>query len=230
MQQPKKKLRNAKKQVGSKFYSINEAIDIIKKTKLVKFDETIDIVIRLNINYKKSNEHVRGTVILPYGIGKNIKVAVICMEDQWQTATDAGADLVGGMSIIEDIKANKINFDKCITTPDMMDMISNVAKILGPKGLMPNPKSGTLTSDIRSAVKNVKSGQIEFKTEKAGIIHAGIGKVSFLKENLVSNINAFIAAIKKHKPISIKGNFLKSMYLSSTMGPAIKISSTSYLS
>lgn len=218
-----KKLKAALKNIESKIYSIDQGVDTVKKIKFAKFDETLDITMRLNVDPRHSDQQVRGVVSLPSGTGKNVRVAVICKEDKEKAAKDAGADLVGAEAIIEDIKAGKIDFDVCIATPDMMGMIGQVARVLGPKGLMPNPKLGTVTPDVASAVKNAKSGQVEFRVEKAGIIHAGIGKMSFSEKDLVENVNAFVSAVVKAKPSGAKGAFVKSVFLSSTMGPSVKI-------
>jgi large subunit ribosomal protein L1 len=160
---------------------------------------------------------------LPAGTGKTVKVAVICKDERVAESIAAGSDIAGSVDIIDDIKAGKINFDICIATPDMMGLIGSVARILGPKGLMPNPKLGTVTADIATAVKNAKSGQVEFRVEKAGIVHAGLGKLSFSVPNLLKNATALISAVVKAKPSGAKGNYLKAVYLSSTMGPAVKI-------
>lgn len=209
-------------------YNIKDAVEVLKKASYVKFDETLEIVMRLGVDPKHSDQMVRGVVAMPAGTGKSIRVAVICKDDKIQEAKAAGADLVGSVEIIDEIKAGNINFDVCIATPDMMGVIGSVARILGPKGLMPNPKLGTVTADIKTAVSNVKSGQVEFRTEKAGIVHAGLGKLSFSVDDLIRNIEAFISAVVKAKPSGVKGNYLKAVYLSSTMGPSVKVDFTSY--
>ncbi|MGV2432601.1 MAG UNVERIFIED_CONTAM: 50S ribosomal protein L1 [Rickettsiaceae bacterium] len=218
-----KKIKNARAQVEDKAYAIPEAVSLIQKVKFTKFDETLDIVMRLGVDPRHSDQQVRGVVPLPAGTGKNIRVAVICKEDKEKAAKDAGADIVGSDNVIEEIKSGKINFDICIATPDMMGLIGQVARILGPKGLMPNPKLGTVTPDVATAVKNAKSGQVEFRVEKAGIIHAGVGKLSFKAEDLISNVNALVSAVIKAKPSGAKGVYLKGVYLSSTMGPSLRI-------
>lgn len=218
-----KGIKSAAEKIEDKEYKVTEAVALVQKIKFAKFDETLDVVMRLNVDPRHSDQQVRGVVALPAGTGKDIKVAVICKEDKEKAAKDAGADMVGAESIIEEIKAGKINFDVCIATPDMMGLIGQVARVLGPKGLMPNPKLGTVTPDVAGAVKNAKSGQVEYRVEKAGIVHAGVGKLSFAAKDLESNVTAFAEAVIKAKPSGAKGQYLKSMYLSSTMGPSIKI-------
>lgn len=218
-----KGIKAASEKIEDKEYKVTDAVVLVQKIKYTKFDETLDVVMRLNVDPRHSDQQVRGVVALPAGTGKDIKVAVICKEDKEKIAKDAGADMVGAESIIEEIKAGKINFDVCIATPDMMGLIGQVARVLGPKGLMPNPKLGTVTPDIAAAVKNAKSGQVEYRVEKAGIIHAGVGKLSFTAKDLENNVKALAGAVIKAKPSGAKGQYLKSMYLSSTMGPSIKI-------
>jgi large subunit ribosomal protein L1 len=219
-----KKIREAREKLDlSALYSLTSGIEFLKSASHVKFDETLEVVMKLGVDPRHSDQMVRGVITLPSGTGKDVKVAVICKEDRVEEAKKAGADLVGSVDIVEEIKAGKINFDVCIATPDMMSVIGSVARILGPKGLMPNPKLGTVTVDITTAVKNAKSGQVEYRAEKAGIIHAGIGKLSFSEPDLLKNLQAFIAAVVKARPAGVKGNYLKAIYLSSTMGPSVKI-------
>jgi large subunit ribosomal protein L1 len=219
-----KKITEIKKGLDrSKAYSLQEAISFIKKNSFVKFDETLDIVIKLGVDPKHSDQMVRGMVSLPAGTGKDVKVAVICKDDKVAEATAAGADLAGSEAIIDDIKAGKINFDVCIATPDMMGVVGQVARILGPKGLMPNPKLGTVTADITMAVKNVKGGQVEYRVEKAGLVHAGVGKISFTEGDLLKNAKVFLDSVVKAKPTALKGTYLQGVYLSSTMGPSLKV-------
>lgn len=219
-----KKITEIKKGLDrSKAYSLQEAVSFIKKNSFVKFDETLDIVIKLGVDPKHSDQMVRGMVSLPAGTGKDVKVAVICKDDKVAEATAAGADLAGSEAIIDDIKAGKINFDVCIATPDMMGVVGQVARILGPKGLMPNPKLGTVTADITMAVKNAKGGQVEYRVEKAGLVHAGVGKISFTEGDLLKNAKVFLDSVVKAKPNALKGTYLKGVYLSSTMGPSLKV-------
>lgn len=219
-----KKLRAAREKVDpGKSYDLESGIELIKSVSYVKFDETLNVVIKLGVDPRHSDQMVRGVVSLPSGTGKNVRVAVICKDEKIEEAKAAGADIVGSVDVIEEIKAGKINFDVCIATPDMMGVVGGVARILGPKGLMPNPKLGTVSADIATAVKNVKSGQVEFRVEKAGIIHAGIGKISFSLQDLLANAKVFIGAVTKAKPSGAKGNYMKAIYLSSTMGPSVKV-------
>lgn len=207
----------------NKEYSLQEAISIIKKNSFVNFDETLDVAINLGVDPRHSDQMVRGIVSLPAGTGKSVKVAVICKDEKIAEANTAGADLAGSEVIIDDIKAGKINFDVCIATPDMMGVVGQVARVLGPKGLMPNPKLGTVTVDIATAVKNAKSGQVEYRVEKAGLIHAGIGKISFLEDDLLKNAQALLNSVIKAKPNGLKGTYLKKISMSSTMGPSLKV-------
>ena len=219
-----KKLRLAKKEIDQgKDYPINEAISLIKKASFTKFNETLDIAINLGVDPKHSDQMVRGIVSLPAGTGKEVKVAVICKGDKVSEAKSSGADISGSEEIIEDIKAGKINFDVCIATPDMMGMVGQVARVLGPRGLMPNPKLGTVTTDISTAIKNAKGGQAEYRVEKGGIVHAGIGKISFKEEDLLKNAKVFLDSVIKAKPSSARGAYIKKVHLSSTMGPSLKV-------
>lgn len=223
-----KKIREAREKVKSDtLYNLTNAVEQIKTASYVKFDPTLEIVMKLGIDPRHSDQMVRGVVNLPAGTGKTVKVAVICKEEREEEAKAAGADFVGSANIIEEIKSGKIDFDVCIATPDMMGTIGSVARILGPKGLMPNPKLGTVTLDIKTAVKNAKSGQVEYRAEKAGIIHAGLGKLSFSDQDLLKNLKAFIDAVIKAKPAGVKGSYLKAIYLSSTMGASVQIDLTS---
>ncbi len=219
-----KKLTAIKKDLDqNKEYSLKEAISIVKKSSFTKFDETLEIVINLGVDPRHSDQMVRGMVSLPAGTGKDVRVAVICKDDKIAEATTAGADLAGSVAIIDDIKAGKIDFDVCIATPDMMGMVGQIARVLGPKGLMPNPKLGTVTADITTAVKNAKSGQVEYRVEKAGIIHAGVGKISFSEADLQKNAQTLIDSVLKSKPAGVKGAYLRKIHVSSTMGPSLKV-------
>ena len=205
----------------SKQYTAEEAVAVLKQASFAKFDETLDIVMKLNVDPRHSNQMVRGVV--PINTGKKVRVLVICKKEREEEALKAGADLAGSDEVIENIQKGEINFDVCIATPDMMGVVGRVARVLGPKGLMPNPKLGTVSPDISGTVQKVKSGQVEFRVEKGGIIHAGIGKVSFDDKELVANVNTFIEAVNKAKPTGVKGVYVKGVYLSTTMGPAVKV-------
>lgn len=219
-----KKLTAIKKDLDqNKEYSLEEAISLLKKNSFTKFDETLDVAINLGVDPRHSDQMVRGMVSLPAGTGKDVRVAVICKDDKIAEATAAGADLAGSVIIIDDIKAGKIDFDVCIATPDMMGMVGQIARVLGPKGLMPNPKLGTVTADIATAVKNAKSGQVEYRVEKAGIVHVGVGKISFSESDLQKNAQTLIDSVLKAKPSGVKGAYLKKIHVSSTMGPSLKV-------
>jgi len=218
-----KKIKTARKKIEDKEYAVDDAVVLLQTLSETKFCQTLEIAANLGVDPKHSDQQVRGIVPLPAGTGKDVRVAVICKEDKEAAAKAAGADIVGAAEIIEDIKAGKINFDVCIATPDMMGVVGQVARILGPKGLMPNPKLGTVTADVVTAVKNAKSGQVEFRVEKAGIVHVGVGKLSFTKDDLVKNVKALVSAVVKAKPAGAKGTYLKSIYMSSTMGPSVRI-------
>ncbi|MFK7968698.1 MAG: 50S ribosomal protein L1 [Rickettsiaceae bacterium] len=219
-----KKIVAAKKMIDkTKEYSLQEAIALVKSSHFVKFDETLDIAINLGVDPRHSDQMVRAMVFLPAGTGKDVRVAVICKEDKIAEAKKAGADIAGSVEIIDDIKAGKIDFDICIATPDMMGVVGQVARVLGPKGLMPNPKLGTVTVDVATAVKNAKGGQVEYRVEKAGIIHSGIGKISFSEGDLLKNAKVFIDSVVKAKPAGAKGVYLKRIHVSSTMGSSLKV-------
>lgn len=207
----------------NKRYSLAEAVKLVKSTANTKFDETIDIVMNLTVDPKQTEQSVRGMVSMPNGTGKTIKVAVFAKGDKAEAAKKAGADYVGADDLAEKINGGLTDFDRCIATPDMMAVVGKLGKVLGPKGLMPNPKLGTVTPNVADAVKAAKSGQVEFRLDKASIVHAGIGKASFTEEQLAQNIKAFIDAVSKAKPSSIKGNFIKKIGISSTMGVGLKL-------
>ena len=219
----KRYLENKKKISEIKTSSINDAIKTFKSNKAVKFDETLDISVMLNKEKNKGEGLSRGYAQLPNGTGKKIQIAVFATGEKVKEAKDAGADIVGNEDLIKDVKDGKINFDVAIATPDMMKDIAAIGEKLGPLGMMPNPKTGTVTDDLSKTVKNIKKGQIQFKSEKNAIVQSGIGKLSFTEENLISNFKEFIKAIKKSKPDSIKGKFINKIYLSTTMGPSIRI-------
>ena len=203
--------------------NVAEAIRLIIGNKKTKFDETIEISMNLGIDPRHADQMVRGVVALPNGTGKSVRVAVFTKEDKADEAKAAGADLVGAEDLAEEIQNGKIDFDRCIATPDMMAVVGKLGKVLGPKGLMPNPKLGTVTPNIADAIKAAKGGEIEFRVEKAGIVQAGIGKSSFAQEALVENVNAFVNAILKAKPNGVKGTYVERVTLSSTMGPSVKL-------
>jgi len=222
-----KKSKNKKKVLESvdlsKIYEPLEAIKILKENSYVKFQETLEVAINLSIDTKKTDQNIRGMLNLPKGTGKNIRVAVIAKGDKVSEAKDAGADLVGDSDLVDKITSGKIDFDLLIATPDMMPSIGKIAKILGPKGLMPNPKLGTVTQDIKTAVTNAKAGQVKFKNDKAGIVQAGIGKLSFNEQDLIENLKAFYSSINKSKPDAVKSSFIKKITIASTMGVGLTI-------
>ena len=207
----------------SKVYNPIEAIKILKENSYTKFEESIEVAINLGIDPNKTDQNIRGMINLPKGTGKNINVAVLTKGDKQNEAKEAGADLVGENDLIDSISSGKINFDLLIATPDMMPSIGKVAKILGPKGLMPNPKLGTVTQDLKTAIQNAKSGQVQYKNEKSGIVHAGIGKMNFNEDDLLENLKAFFSAINKSKPDTVKGSFIKKVTIASTMGVGLEI-------
>lgn len=204
-------------------YNVEEAIDLVVNNKKTKFDETVEIAINLGVDPRHSDQMVRGVVTLPNGTGKTISVAVFAKENKAEEAKKAGADFVGGEDLAEMIEKGEISFDRCISTPDMMAVVGKLGKILGPKGLMPNPKLGTVTPDVSDAIKAAKGGEIEFRAEKAGIIQAGLGKTSFDKNALVENVKTFVDAIVKAKPSGAKGTYMKAVTICSTMGPSVKL-------
>ena len=207
----------------SKSYEPIEAIKILKENKYAKFDETLEVAINLGIDSNKTDQGIRGVTSLPKGTGKSVNVAVLTKGEKQKEAKDAGADLVGDNDLIESISSGKISFDLLIASPDMMPSVGKVAKILGPKGLMPNPKLGTVTPDIATAVKNAKAGQVQFKNDKGGIVHAGIGKMSFDENDLLENLKFFYSSINKSKPETVKGSFIKKVTIASTMGVGLEI-------
>src|SRR5476649_2515765 len=204
-------------------YDISEAVKLVKGRAKTKFDETVEIAMNLNVDPRKADQNLRGTVMLPNGTGKTLRVAVFARGDRAKEAEAAGADLVGAEDLAEKVQAGTIEFDRCIATPDMMAVVGRLGKVLGPRGLMPNPKLGTVTPNVAEAVRAAKGGQVEFRAEKAGIVHAGIGKVSFTEDALVENVRAFVGAINRAKPTGVKGTYIKKVSLSSTMGPGLKL-------
>ena len=208
-------------------YEPIEAIKILKSNSYTKFEEALEVAINLGIDTNKTDQNVRGVITLPKGNGKTVKIAVLAKGEKQSEAKEAGADIIGEADLIDTISRGKIDFDLIIATPDMMPSVGKVAKILGPKGLMPNPKLGTVTQDIKTAVKNAKSGQVQFKNDKGGIIHAGIGKINFNENDLLENLIAFVGSIIKNKPDNVKGSFIKKITIASTMGVGLEINSAS---
>jgi large subunit ribosomal protein L1 len=204
-------------------YPVDEAVRMVKERASAKFDETVEVSMNLGVDPRHADQMVRGTVQLPNGTGKALRVAVFAKGEKAEEATAAGADLVGAEELAEKIQGGEIDFDRCIATPDMMAVVGRLGKILGPRGLMPNPKLGTVTQDVTAAVKAVKAGQVEFRVEKAGLIHGGVGKASFSEEAILENVRAFVGAVIKAKPSGVKGTFVKRVALSSTMGLGIKV-------
>jgi large subunit ribosomal protein L1 len=206
-----------------RFYPVDEAISVVKSNATAKFDETIEVALNLGVDPRHADQMVRGVVSLPKGTGKEVRVAVFAKGAKADEAKAAGADIVGAEDLMETVQGGTIDFDRVIATPDMMGVVGRLGKVLGPKGLMPNPKLGTVTMDVAKAVSDAKSGQVEFRVEKAGIIHAGIGKASFAEEDLKANFSAFVDAILKAKPSGAKGKFVHKVSVSSTMGPGVKV-------
>lgn len=204
-------------------YSIDDAVKMVKERAKAKFDETIELSLNLGVDPRHADQNVRGVVALPHGSGKSMRVAVFAKGDKADAAKSAGADVVGADDLAEKIQGGEMNFDRVIATPDMMGVVGKLGKVLGPRGLMPNPKLGTVTPDVETAVKNAKAGEVQFRAEKAGIVHAGVGKASFSEQQLNENVRAFMDAIVKAKPTGAKGTYVKKISLSSTMGPGLKI-------
>jgi large subunit ribosomal protein L1 len=219
-----KKLDNVMSKIDlTKEYSVEEAISLVKEGTVARFDETVDMAINLGVDAKKSDQMVRGTVVLPYGTGKSVRVLVFAKGEKEKEAKEAGADYVGAEDLVEKIQQGWLGFDKTVATPDLMGLVGKLGKILGPRGLMPNPKLGTVTFDIAKAVKEIKAGKVEYKVEKAGVVHVPVGKASFDKEKLLENTMAILKSVTKAKPATSKGKYIKKITLSSTMGPGIKI-------
>jgi large subunit ribosomal protein L1 len=218
-----KKYQSAKQQVPARTHSIEEAVPLIQKVKYTRFDETVEMSVRLGVDPKHSDQMVRGTVVLPHGLGKSKKVLVIANAEKQREATEAGADETGGEELVDRIMGGWMDFDAVVATPDMMRAVGKLGKVLGPRGLMPNPKTGTVTLEVTKAVQEIKAGKVEFRVDKAGIVHAPIGKISFAKERLIANAHALMENIVKAKPSTAKGKYLKSVTMSSTMGPGVDI-------
>ncbi|OGW30103.1 MAG: 50S ribosomal protein L1 [Nitrospirae bacterium GWC2_42_7] len=206
-----------------KEYSIEEAVNKVKESVFVKFDETVDLALNLGVDPKKSEQMVRGTAVLPYGTGKNVRVLVFAKGEKEKEAIDAGADFTGAEDMVEKITKGWLDFDKVVATPDVMGVVGKLGKILGPRGLMPNPKLGTVTFEVAKAVKEIKAGKVEYRTEKAGVIHVPIGKVSFEPNKLVDNARMIIESVIKAKPATSKGKYIKKIHISSTMGPSVRV-------
>jgi large subunit ribosomal protein L1 len=213
----------ARQQVPVRPHSLDEAVPLLQKVKFTKFDETVEMAVRLGVDPKHSDQMVRGTVVLPHGLGKSKKVLVIANAEKQREAKEAGADEIGGEELVDRINAGWTDFDAVVATPDMMRAVGKLGKVLGPRGLMPNPKTGTVTLDITKAVQEIKAGKVEFRVDKAGIVHAPIGKMSFAAASLVANAHALMDSIVKAKPAAAKGKYLKSVTLTSTMGPGVMI-------
>src|SRR5271169_5984890 len=224
-----KKFEAASKQVEQRSYSLSDAVPLVQKVKFTKFDETVELHMRLGVDPKHADQMVRGTVVLPNGLGKSKKVLVIASGDKIREAQEAGADLVGGDEMVAKIQnENWTDFDAVIATPDMMRGVGKLGKILGPRGLMPNPKTGTVTQDVAQAVKEVKAGKVEFRVDKTGVIHCPVGKVSFASDKLLENANMLMQAVVKAKPAAAKGKYVKSVTICSTMGPGVHLDVTPY--
>ena len=229
MKRSKRYVANLEKLDKNKAYSVEEAVKLVKETSVSKFDGTVEIAVRLNLDTKKNDQQLRGAIVLPFGTGKTKKVLVLAKGDAAKAATEAGADFVGDVDMITKIeKENWFDFDVIIATPEMMPMLGKLGKVLGPKGLMPNPKTGTVTTDTKKAVEDVKKGRVEYRTDSYANVHALVGKVSFDDEKLVDNVKAFMDVIIKSKPQAAKGIYLKGVSLASTMGPGIKVDLSSF--
>ncbi|MCQ2735333.1 MAG: 50S ribosomal protein L1 [Alphaproteobacteria bacterium] len=222
-----KRLVNAYKNLDkNQAYSLKEAVKIVKENATAKFDETIDLAINLGVDPKHADQMIRGVCQLPHGNGKTVRVAVFARDEKAEEAKAAGADVIGAENLVDSILAGKIDFDRCIATPDMMGLAGRVARVLGPKGLMPNPKLGTVTADVATAVKNAKAGEVQYRVEKNGIVHAGVAKASFTDDQIYDNAKLFIETIMKARPTAFKGTYLKKISISSTMGVGVKVDSS----
>ena len=224
MSKPGKRFRAAVETVdNNKLYGVEEAVKLLKGAAKAKFDETVEVAMNLGVDPRHADQMVRGVCQLPHGSGRTLRVGVFAKGDKAQEAKKAGAEVVGAEDLVEQVQKGTIEFDRCIATPDMMPLVGRLGKVLGPSGLMPNPKVGTVTTDVAAAVQAAKGGAVEFRVEKAGVIHAGVGKASFTEEALVDNIRAFAEAVIKAKPSGAKGTFVKKIAVTSTMGPGVKI-------
>src|SRR5580693_9000326 len=226
---PGKKYESARKQVEAKEYQLEDAVPLLQKIKYAKFDETVEVHMRLGVDPKHADQMVRGTVVLPNGLGKSKKVLVIASGDKIREAQEAGADLVGGDDMVNKIQSEGwTDFDAVIATPDMMRSVGKLGKVLGPRGLMPNPKTGTVTTDVANAVREVKAGKVEFRVDKTGVVHAPVGKISFATDKLLENASMLIQAVIKAKPSAAKGKYVKSATICSTMGPGVHLDVTAF--
>ena len=226
MRKTGKKFAAARQQVPDRPHSIEDAVPLMQKVKFAKFDETVEIALRLGVDPKHADQMVRGTVVLPHGLGKSKRVLAIAGAEKQKEAQDAGADVVGGEEVVEKIQGGWMDFDAVVATPDMMRAVGKLGKVLGPRGLMPNPKTGTVTPNIAQAVREIKAGKVEFRVDKTGIVHAPVGKLSFPAQSLIDNTHALVDSVVKAKPSAAKGKYLRSVTMSSTMGPGIVIDTT----
>ena len=227
MKKAGKKFTAAKAQVADRPYALEDALPLVQKVKFAKFDETVEVAFRLGVDPKHADQMVRGTVVLPHGLGKTRKVLAIAGGEKQKEAQEAGADVVGGEEMVERIQGGWMDFEAVVATPDMMKAVGRLGKVLGPRGLMPNPKTGTVTFEIGKAVREIKAGKVEFRVDKTGIVHAPVGKTSFPTDRLIENARALVDSVVRAKPPAAKGRYLKSLTISSTMGPGIKIDTTS---
>ncbi len=219
-----KRMKAAREAVaGKENVSVEEAVKLVKDTATAKFDETVEVAVNLGVDPRHADQMVRGVVALPHGTGKDVRVAVFARGEKAEEARAAGADIVGAEDLMEQVQGGKIDFDRCIATPDMMPIVGRLGKVLGPRNLMPNPRVGTVTTDVAEAVKAAKGGEVQFKVEKAGVVHAGIGKASFDEKKLVENLRAFVDAVQKARPSGVKGAYMKKIAVSSTMGPGVSV-------
>ena len=221
-----KQFAAARARVDARLYSLEDAIPLLQTVTFAKFDESIEIALRLGVNPKHADQMVRGTVVLPHGLGRSKRVLVIAGPDKQREAEQAGADVVGGDELVDRIQGGWMEFEAVVATPDMMRSVGKLGRILGPRGLMPNPKTGTVTTDVAQAVREIKAGKVNYRVDKAGVVHAPIGKASFAAENLVENAYALVSSVVKAKPAAARGRYLKSITVSSTMGPGVRIDST----
>ena len=221
-----KQFAAARARVDARLYSLEDAIPLLQTVTFAKFDESIEIALRLGVNPKHADQMVRGTVVLPHGLGRSKRVLVVAGPDKQREAEQAGADVVGGDELVDRIQGGWMEFEAVVATPDMMRSVGKLGRILGPRGLMPNPKTGTVTTDVAQAVREIKAGKVNYRVDKAGVVHAPIGKASFAAENLVENAYALVSSVVKAKPAAARGRYLKSITVSSTMGPGVRIDST----